>query len=145
MRNLTGLSAFAAILSAAAPLQAPTPKPASISAYACYIQSAEGRMAARAAFLLVDGDASRRAAVLKDKKIVTTPGSATNPQKIPGAMIFDWVGTVFIPGASLQRTIRMLQDYDHRAEYFADVVTSSRLFCSVGASRFGFRMVIKEP
>jgi hypothetical protein len=39
----------------------------------------------------------------------------------------------------------MLQDYDHRAEYFADVIASSRLFCSTGGSRFGFRMRLKEP
>lgn len=145
MANSIAVSAVTAILALAAALQTQTPKPETLSAYACYVQSAESRMANRKTFLLADADPARLRALVHDKKILTVAGNPANPQKAPGGMIFDWVGTVFIPGATVQRTLRMLQDYDHRAEYFSDVVASSRLFCSAGGSRFGFRMRIKEP
>jgi hypothetical protein len=145
MANPTALGTAAAILAAAAALQAQTPKPETLSAYACFVQTAESRMAARKTFLLVDGEPAGLRAVTHDHKIVTVAGNPVNPQKIPGGMIFDWVGTIFIPGASVQRTIQMLQDYDHRSDYFPEVVASSRLFCMTGAGRFGFRMRLKEP
>jgi hypothetical protein len=146
MANSTALvGSVTAILAAAAALQAQMPKPDTLSAYACYVQSAESRMAARTTFLLVDGEPASLRGLVRDRRILTTPGNPANPQKITGGMIFDWIGTVFIPGASVERTVRMLQDYDHRADYFPDVIASSRLFCAVGSSRFGFRMRIKEP
>lgn len=144
MANSTALGAVTTILAVTAALQAQTPKPETLSAYACYVQSAEGRMAARKTFLLVDADGARLRAV-HDGKIQTVPGNAENPHKAPGGLIFDWVGTIFIPGATVQRTVRMLQDYDHRADYFPEVISTSRAFCAVGDTRFGFRMRIKEP
>jgi hypothetical protein len=145
MANSTAFGAVSAVLAVAAALQAQTPKPETLSAYACYVQSAESRMAARKTFLLLDSDQPRLTALVREKKIFTVPGNPVNPQKVGGGMVFDWVGTVFIPDASLERAIRMLQDYDHRAEYFPEVVTSSRLYCRLGPDRFGFRMRIKEP
>src|SRR5690242_855715 len=144
MANSTALGTVTAILAVTVALQAQTPKPETLSAYACYVQTAESRMAARKTFLLVDAEPANVRALVHDRKLLTAPGNATNPQKIPGGMIFDWMGTIFIPGASVQRTIQMLQDYDHRADYFPDVIVSSRLFCAIGTSRFGFTMRIKE-
>jgi hypothetical protein len=145
MANSTALGTVTAILAVAAALQAQTPKPETLSAYACYVQTAESRMAARKTFLVIDGEPANLRAVVRDRKILTVAGNATNPQRVVNGMIFDWLGTVLIPGASVQRVIRMLQDYDHRADYFPEVIASSRLFCSVGTDRFGFRMRIKEP
>jgi hypothetical protein len=39
----------------------------------------------------------------------------------------------------------MLQDYDHRAQYFSEVMSSSKLLCRMGEDRFGFIMRMKEP
>ena len=39
----------------------------------------------------------------------------------------------------------MLQDYDHRAEYFNEVIAASKLLCRTGENRFGFTMRLKEP
>jgi len=33
-------------------------------------------------------------------------------------MIHHWIGTVFIPGATLAQTLALEQDYDHHQEYF---------------------------
>ena len=120
-------------------------KPETISEFACYVQSAESRMAARTTFLLIDAEATRAEQLTRGDKPYTVPGNGSNPHKIQGAMMYDWVGTIFIPGATAARTVKMLQDYDHRAEYFADVVASSKLQCRTGEDRFGFTMRIKEP
>jgi hypothetical protein len=52
-----------------------------------------------------------------------------NGQKIrcPGGMIHHWAGVVFIPGAKLQDVLRVLQDYDHHAQYYTPDVERSKL------------------
>jgi len=47
---------------------------------------------------------------------------------VPGGMIHHWIGTVFIPGATLTQTLSLEEDYDHHQEYFRpDVVRSKTL------------------
>lgn len=145
MLNRNRYPALAAALFAAAALPAQTPKPETIAAFGCYVESAEGRMAARKTFLAIDTTSPEAQSLVRSAKIVTTPGNGANPHKIAGGMIYDWIGTVFIPRATVARTVRMLQDYDHRAEYFADVIATSKLLCRTGENRFGFTMRIKEP
>ena len=146
MANFTNRIALAAAcLAAITALPAQTLKPEALSAYACYLQSAETRMAARTAFLVTDANPAQKDSLVRGKNVLTTPGNGSNPQKAPGALIYDWVGTIFIPGATVQRTVRMLQDYDHRASYFPEVIASSKLFCRTGETRFGFTMRLKEP
>jgi hypothetical protein len=52
-----------------------------------------------------------------------------NGQKIrcPGGMIHHWAGVVFIPGANLPDVLRVLQDYDHHAQYYAPDVERSKV------------------
>ena len=47
--------------------------------------------------------------------------------EIPGGMIHDWEGIVFIPGAKLRDVLALLQDYDHQSIYFAPDVQQSKL------------------
>jgi len=120
-------------------------KPQTAQEYESYVQSAESRMAARKTFLAADASPAQIQDLVRGAKIVTIPGNGSNPHKIAGAMVYDWIGTVFIPGATVERTVRMLQDYDHRAEYFRDVIAASKLMCRAGEDRFGFTMRLKEP
>ena len=46
---------------------------------------------------------------------------------IPGGMIHDWEGMVFIPGARLVEVLTFLKDYDHQSTYFAPDVQQSRI------------------
>jgi hypothetical protein len=108
-------------------------KPQTNQEYECYVQAAETRMA------------DRKTLTANGSKIETTPGNGANPHKISGAMIYDWIGTVFIPGTTVDRTVRMLQDYDHRARYFPEMISTSKLLCRSGEDRFGFSMRLKEP
>jgi hypothetical protein len=129
----------------AAVLSAQSPKPETARGFECYVDSAEARMGAAERFLTVDSDAALQDQLVRERKVLTTPGNGPNPHKLPGGMLYDWIGTVFIPGATLERTIRMLQDYDHRAQYFSEIVSASRLLCRHGEDRFGFTMTLKEP
>jgi hypothetical protein len=138
-------AAIAGHCAIAAWLPAQVVKPQTVSDYECYVQSAESRMAGRKTFLAADASPSQIQDLVRGAKIVTVPGSGSNPHKISGGMVYDWIGTVFIPGATVEQTVHMLQDYDHRAEYFHEVLASSKLMCRTGEDRFGFTMRLKEP
>ncbi len=120
-------------------------KPQTLSDFECYVQSAEARMAARKTFLLAEADPAVDNQVVRGRKIHTVSVAGSNPRKITGAMLYDWIGTVFIEGATLDRTMRMLQDYSHRPQYFSDVVADSKLLCRTGETRFGYSQRLKEP
>lgn len=49
------------------------------------------------------------------------------PVEVPGGMIHHWIGTVFIPGASLRQTLALEEDYDQHAEYFRPDVLRSKI------------------
>lgn len=102
-------------------------------------------MASRSAFLAVDADPALLQSVVRGRNIQTVPGNGPNPHKIAGAMIYDWIGTVFVPNTTVKRTVKMLQDYNHRAQYFPEIISSARLLCRSGDERFGFAMRLKEP
>jgi hypothetical protein len=126
-------------------LAAQVAKPETAQAFQCYAHGAEGRMAARKTFLVVDSDPALLQALMRGADPKTLPGNEPNPHKIPGGLVFDWIGTIFIPATTIDRTVRMLQDYDHRAAYFPEIISTARLVCRSGEDRFGYTMRLKEP
>lgn len=132
-------------LAASPSLPAQTLKPETQRDFECYVQSAESRMDARKAFILADSDAALNGQLLRGQHPQTLPGNGANPHKIAGGLVFDWIGTIFIPGATVERTVRMLQDYDHRAQYFTENLSASKLLCRKGENQFHFSMRLKEP
>lgn len=46
---------------------------------------------------------------------------------VPGGMIHDWEGIVFIPRAKIDGVLQILQDYDHHTTYYGPDVTGSRI------------------
>jgi hypothetical protein len=102
-----------------------------------YIRLTEKRMAAEVApggvFLWVDSlpvsSRSETIARLKRGEVVSekirTPDPLGNTST-PEALIHHWVGTVFIPGATLQQVLSLVQDYDHHTEYYKPEVVKSK-------------------
>ncbi|HZT29160.1 MAG TPA: hypothetical protein VFA33_04710 [Bryobacteraceae bacterium] len=119
-------------------------KPQTVQAFDCYIQSAETRMNGRQQFLLADADTALNEQLVRGQRIQTAPASGPSPHRVEGGLIHDWIGSVFIPGTTLERVIRMLQDYDHRAQYFPEVISASKLLCRTG-EHYRFTMRMKEP
>jgi hypothetical protein len=58
------------------------------------------------------------------------------PIPTPGGMIHHWVGTVFVPGATLGQTISFMQDYDHKVEYFKPDIVRSKILRHEGDDYF---------
>ena len=135
----------AAFCSFAAPAGIPPgqPKPETTRDFDCYIQSAEARMDARPVFIQAAPDSAHELTL--DKKILTMAPNGVNPHKVAGGQLYDWIGTVFIPGANLDRLVAMLQDYDHRAAYFPETISTSKLLCRTGKDHFRYTMRMKEP
>lgn len=50
----------------------------------------------------------------------------------PAGLIHHWVGAIFIPGAGVDDVLRVLQDYDHHASYYAPDVERSKLLARDG-------------
>jgi hypothetical protein len=129
----------------AAGLPAQQLKPETEREFACYVQSAEARMEAAKPFLLSDSDSALNERLVQAQQIPVIPANGPDPHKIAAGQVYDWVGLAFIPGGTLDRTIRMLQDYDHRTQYFPEILSASKLFCRAGDNRFRFIMRLKEP
>lgn len=53
-------------------------------------------------------------------------GSPGGPS-VPGGLVHDWTGIVFIPGVSLPQTLGLLQDYNRDQDYYRPEVLQSRL------------------
>lgn len=47
--------------------------------------------------------------------------------EIPGGLIHDWGGIIFISGAKLKAVLAILQDYNQQATYFAPDVEQARI------------------
>ncbi len=54
------------------------------------------------------------------------------PIAIPGGLIHDWIGTVFIPGATSRRTLALVEDYNHQSEYYRPRVLASKILWHEG-------------
>jgi hypothetical protein len=126
-------------------LTAQQPKPETTKQFDCYVQAAEARMDARKAFLLADADAALNEQLVRGQKIRTMEANGPNPHKLAGGQLYDWIGAVFIPGTTLDKLLAMLQDYGHRARYFPETISDSKLLCLTGTERFQYSMQMKEP
>ncbi len=54
------------------------------------------------------------------------------PEEIPGGLIHDWVGVVFVPGVTVAQVVGRVRDYDHMARYYSPDVMQSRLVSARG-------------
>jgi hypothetical protein len=55
---------------------------------------------------------------------------------VPGGIIHHWIGTVFVPGATLGETLAFMQDYDHKTEYFKPDIVRSKILRHDGDDYF---------
>jgi hypothetical protein len=58
------------------------------------------------------------------------------PISAPGALIHHWIGTAFVPGATLAQTLAFMQDYDHKVDYFKPDIVRSRILKHEGDDYF---------
>jgi hypothetical protein len=127
------ITVMAASVCAAAGLQS-----AAAKAFDDYISKTEARMAEEllhsSNFLWIDRlSAEERGQAYEDLRagqvaVENARGAKTNGAlPVPGGLIHDWEGIVFIPGVSLDEALALLKDYDHDDDYFSPDVIRSKL------------------
>ena len=113
-------------------------KPETIAAYQRYLQITEANVDAELArgepYLWVDSlPAPRRAAdyaELRKGNLVIERLETLDHGKtisIPAGLVHHWIGTVFIPGATLAQTLDFMEDYNHKQDYFRPDIQRSKI------------------
>jgi hypothetical protein len=71
-----------------------------------------------------DGSADRLRRLARGE-ILAQLWTGSDPVQVPDGLIHDWIGAASIPGATVERTVALIQDYDnHRSIYKPDVIDS---------------------
>jgi hypothetical protein len=123
------------------PASATVLEPKTVEAFDGYVRVVQAQIDAQLSegqpYLWVEGLAADRRAraeaqlragqVVIERLRATGNGDADKPIGVPGGMIHHWIGTVFIPGATLGQTLALAEDYGHQQEYFRPDVMRSRI------------------
>ncbi|MGO4882460.1 MAG: hypothetical protein ACLP59_16755 [Bryobacteraceae bacterium] len=121
-------------------------KPETLDAFAAYVREAEAGMHQTlhgGTFLWSDGDAKRAKAV-RQGKIVAQLWTGKGPIRVPAGLIHDWIGAIFIPGATGAGTLARIQDYDHHKDMYKPEVIDSKLVARRGNDFQIFLRVLKK-
>ena len=62
--------------------------------------------------------------------------------EVPGGLVHHWIGTAFVPAATVDQGLAVLQDYDRHERIYAPAVARSRLLSHAG-DRFHFFLRFK--
>jgi hypothetical protein len=126
------LSVAAMLVAAGASLLAQQPRTS--QAFTHYVVQAEARIAGERdstnTFLHMDSlTPSQRSEMTRrlhrGEAVIGKVGNT--PDQVPGGLIHDWMGVVFIPGATVPQVVAFVRDYDRHARYYSPDVLQSRL------------------
>ncbi|MGA8013403.1 MAG: hypothetical protein WB949_13320 [Candidatus Acidiferrales bacterium] len=125
----------------AAPVRAEDLKPETVEVFDRYVQLTEAQidaqLARREPYLWIEGlpqgrradaEARLRAGEVVIERLETLNASDHGrPTSVENGMIHHWIGTVFIPGATLAQTLALEEDYDHHQDFFRPDVMRSKI------------------
>jgi hypothetical protein len=109
-------------------------KPETLQSFDDYVRIAEARLdrqAAAPAFLWSDG-VTGVARKLQLGQVLAQPWVGEGDIGVSGGLVHDWVGAVFIPGATLDAVLKMVQDYDSAKLSYKPEVMDSKLLAHSG-------------
>lgn len=146
----TVISLFTAALlaplpAAAAELITAELKPATIGAFDAYMRKAEARIEAQAHaanFLWVDSAPDRKS--IAAGQALAEPFAGAGETEIAGGLIHDWIGAVFIPGATLGRVLAFVEDYDNHKNFYNPEVLDSKTLTHSGDQYAVFLRLLKK-
>jgi hypothetical protein len=138
-----GLNAFPGVALFAAP---PRPGNANqlqvetVKAWDEYVRSTESRMQARldgrTPFLWMDESMDRSQRIGRGETLVA-PVLSHGTSRVPNGLIHDWIGGIFMPGATIKRLSAVIQDYSQYKDFYRPVVVDSKLLaCTAMDQRF---------
>jgi hypothetical protein len=116
------------LLIAACGRLAAEPSAQATAAYNAYIAEVEGRLArhhASAGGFLALADDPQSAARLRNEELIVEQIKPPHGPDLPGAMLHDWNGAAFVPGARAADFERLMQDYANYPRRYAPDVQSA--------------------
>jgi hypothetical protein len=127
-------------------------QPRTVAAFDRYVQVTEQRMKNDSQFLWVESlptlqqravlEALRRGELVIERLTTRQSGKDID---IPDGMVHHWIGVVFIPGATVDKALSLLQDYDRHAQIYAPNVAASKLLSRNGNNfRVYLRFLMKK-
>lgn len=105
-----------------------------VEAFDSYVSRAEARIQKNiqsGSFLWSDESPDRLREV-RAGQIVVQPYSGNGAVSVPNGLIHDWLGAMFVAGATLEKTVALMQDYDRQKEIYKPEVLESKLLSHEG-------------
>lgn len=138
---------FAAFLAIPAPVNGADLQPQAAQAYDRYVELTSAQVTAELAqsgpYLWVErlppeqraaDEGQLRNGQLLIERLETLDSG--KPIPVPGGIIHHWIGTMFVPGATLTQTLSFMEDYDHKTEYFKPDIVLSKILQHQGDDYF---------
>ena len=101
--------------------------PQTVKEFEHYVTTAESslkdRWSGKQNFMSIEDDAEAKSQVLAGTLLVQRVGGSA-PIEITDGLIHDWVGTVYMPNTTLDRVLKVLQDFDHHKDIYPEVADS---------------------
>ena len=143
-RGMTTLLQLALIIFAPFAVGAANPQPQTLKAWKEHVDTANAHMRERLSpehsFLLIDeqpgGDAQ-----LRTGEIMVSPTGPHTPKRVPSGLIHDWIGSAFIPNATLHDVLQVIRNYDRYKEIYHPAVIDSKAV-STGELEDRFSMLL---
>lgn len=111
-------------------------KPETLRAFDLYVREAEVAMEQTlhgTTFFLWSDAASERAQQVRQGEILAQFWSGQGPVRIADGLIHDWTGATFIPCATVERVVRLVQDYNNHKNIYGPEVIDSKLLSHRGS------------
>jgi hypothetical protein len=122
------------------PANASELQPETVNAWNEYVRSADlqmkDRLSGKASFLWTNESPDRRQRVARGG-IVVASVLPHGTLKVPKGLIHHWIGSVFIPGATIDSISALLQNYGAYKDFYKPVVVDSKMMgCTSTDPRF---------
>jgi hypothetical protein len=132
------------VLAAATPSRAVEPTPAAISGFNAYIAALESRMDRQhqspdGFIASVLSDPNNQAKLRRGETIIERIRKSGGPD-LPGATLYHWRGTAFVPGATVADYERLMEDFEGMPKTFAPEIVRAKV---VSRKNEGGRTLIK--
>jgi hypothetical protein len=121
-------------------------KPQTIEAYERYIAAADSRMQPRWSgehFLWFDDSPEIRTRVLAGA-VIAQPIQGNGVVTLPGGLIQDWIGAAFVPKATLEEALRVVQDYPQHIEMYKPDITDVKILSHTGGDYLIRTRIVKS-
>jgi len=89
-------------------------EPRAVAAFDAYAKTVEQELTGHRPSISLPGD----------EPSIRPGGARKNPIDIPDGLIHDWTGTVFFPNVSIDHVLAVLQDFDHHAQWYPELMRS---------------------